>query len=275
MYAHGLGSVPGHGRQWTNWIHLSDVILLLERLIDESAHEGVYHLCAPNNCTYQELHQVFCSYTPSFPFLKAPSWAVSLGIGEQSSLFLRTPNVQSVKWGTHIFNCPDITSALTCLSEERDYPGLAVFRQTQWVPASTEVVWKFMDDPRNLERLTPASERLKLLDSSSVANEQTHLLKYKFYMFNIPLNWHAEIMERTAGRSFKDKQIRGPFQHWYHKHEFKPLEGGTLIFDQVEYRLPFFQVGSVVLPFVKKRLDYLFSYRKKALAKIMSDTPGL
>ena len=65
---------------------------------------------------------------------------------------------------------------------------------------------------------------------------------------------------------FSDRQLKGPYHTWYHRHLFKPLGNGILMEDLVEYRLPLFPLGQIALPFVNKDVHGIFSYRKQAMS---------
>ena len=112
VYSLGLGAIPGHGQQWTNWIHIDDVVTLLTRLLEDRDRLGVFHFCAPENSTFEDMHRKICDYTPSVKGFKAPAWIVKTALGERSSLVLDTPRVDSGKWEAGLFSCPDLSSAL-------------------------------------------------------------------------------------------------------------------------------------------------------------------
>jgi ligand-binding SRPBCC domain-containing protein len=60
-----------------------------------------------------------------------------------------------------------------------------------------------------------------------------------------------------------DAQVRGPFRSWRHTHRFLPVDGGTLLRDEVEYQAP----GGPLAPLVdwlvvRPMLRRLFAYRQ-------------
>ena len=110
IYSLGLGAIPGHGKQWTNWIHIEDVVSLLSRLLEDRNRAGVFHFCAPENSTFEDMHRKICDYTLSVRGIKAPALIVKLALGERSSLILDTPRVDSGKWEAELFSCPDLSS---------------------------------------------------------------------------------------------------------------------------------------------------------------------
>ncbi len=58
---------------------------------------------------------------------------------------------------------------------------------------------------------------------------------------------------------------------WIHKHTFTRIETDkTLIEDEVRYRLRFEPLGDLAHWFVRRELDYIFDYRQKIVAEILS-----
>lgn len=51
-------------------------------------------------------------------------------------------------------------------------------------------------------------------------------------------------------RAFTDRQVRGPYHTWIHRHDFEEDGEATVMTDIVRYRLPLWPVGEVALPIV-------------------------
>ncbi|MFZ2101298.1 MAG: hypothetical protein WAU86_12115, partial [Oricola sp.] len=64
---------------------------------------------------------------------------------------------------------------------------------------------------------------------------------------------------------FIDMQLSGPYAVWEHTHTFAPIESGTLIDDQVRYRLPLSPLGDIAYPLVRRQLERIFAYRQRAV----------
>jgi hypothetical protein len=61
--------------------------------------------------------------------------------------------------------------------------------------------------------------------------------------------WRALTAQMTAfdrPRHFQDRMIEGPFRAWIHDHHFRPVEGGTVMTDEVEFSAPFGPLGRLV-----------------------------
>ncbi len=65
---------------------------------------------------------------------------------------------------------------------------------------------------------------------------------------------------------FADRQVRGPFAYWYHRHLFlDDGEGETLLRDEVDYRLPLGMLGELLgSRFVNLKLQKIFDHRHEA-----------
>lgn len=82
--------------------------------------------------------------------------------------------------------------------------------------------------------------------------------------------WPRWVLRHSGYRpphGFVDSQVRGPFAAWSHRHGFEATDdGGTLVTDEIEYRLPFGPVGGLAAPVVNARLRRAFGYRYRVLA---------
>jgi uncharacterized protein len=82
--------------------------------------------------------------------------------------------------------------------------------------------------------------------------------------------WPRWVLRHSGCRpphGFTDSQVRGPFAAWSHRHGFEATDdGGTLVTDEIEYRLPLGPVGALAGPTVNGRLRRAFGYRYRVLA---------
>ena len=77
------------------------------------------------------------------------------------------------------------------------------------------------------------------------------------------MSWEALHDQVEPGRGFRDTQVRGPFASWAHEHRFvDAATGGSVLIDDVRYRLPFGSLGHVIGgKQARAELDALFRYR--------------
>jgi hypothetical protein len=82
------------------------------------------------------------------------------------------------------------------------------------------------------------------------------------------MGWQSRIENWEPGRRFVDTQVRGPYAHWHHAHEFVPMANGTLMRDVVRYRLPLGWLGSVAAGWkVEAQVDAIFAHRARRIAE--------
>ena len=70
---------------------------------------------------------------------------------------------------------------------------------------------------------------------------------------------------------FVDEQVEVPYAQWIHRDRFTPTpDGGTLVEDEVQFRLPFGRLGSIAAPLVRRQLRRIFEYRRRVIADLSS-----
>ena len=132
-------------------------------------------------------------------------------------------------------------------------------------------VFDFFADAGNLERITPPELRFHIATPQPIVIRKGTLIDYKLRMCGLPVVWRTEILVWEPPFEFVDQQLKGPYRQWLHRHAFTELgPQKTLIEDEVRYRLPIEPLGDVVHFLVRRELDYIFDYRQKAVAEILS-----
>jgi ligand-binding SRPBCC domain-containing protein len=142
-----------------------------------------------------------------------------------------------------------------------------VLRRRQILPASPADVFPFFADAQNLERITPPWLRFEVLTPEPIAMRTGTVVQYRLRLHGLPLRWTARIEDWQEGRAFVDRQIRGPYRLWHHRHEFEPHPGGTLVRDHVRYALPLGPLGALAHRLaVRRDLDRIFAFRAAAVS---------
>jgi ligand-binding SRPBCC domain-containing protein len=141
----------------------------------------------------------------------------------------------------------------------------------QWLSAPLDRVFDFFAQAGNLERITPPWLHFELLGEAPAELGVGTLIDYRLHVRRIPIRWRSRIEEWEPGRSFVDRQLRGPYRLWHHRHTFTLQDGGTLVRDEVTYALPFGRAGQFAHPlFVRRDLERIFEYRHRAVQEIMA-----
>lgn len=149
-----------------------------------------------------------------------------------------------------------------------------VLKQVQNIPITVEEAWKFFSDPRNLLTITPPFLQLKIkskVPGSEIFKGQEIIYTVK-PIFSIPLSWRTGITEVVPGEMFVDKQLKGPYKLWHHRHLFKAIEGGVEMTDIIHYQLPFGILGTIAHSIaVRKKLNDIFSYRTSKINELFGE----
>ncbi len=144
-----------------------------------------------------------------------------------------------------------------------------LFRQEQTIRRPRAEVFSFFEHHSNLARLTPPWVRLRIVSSDSETLKAGARFHYRLRISGLPVSWKTWITKCEPPHFFEDVQLEGPYASWTHRHTFEETAAGTLIRDEVLYRLPFGRIGDAAGGvFVGKNLKRIFEFRKSALEKI-------
>lgn len=130
-------------------------------------------------------------------------------------------------------------------------------------------VFSFFANAENLERITPPQLGFQIITPTPIEMKAGALIDYRISLHGIPMTWRTEITKWDPPHEFVDKQLKGPYKQWIHRHTFTETENGTtLIGDEVRYRLPFEPLGDIARFFVEREIKNIFDYRQKTVAEV-------
>jgi uncharacterized protein YbjT (DUF2867 family)/ligand-binding SRPBCC domain-containing protein len=141
----------------------------------------------------------------------------------------------------------------------------------QFVPRPVDEVFAFFADPANLGRITPESLGFRLL-TSDLSMRSGLEIEYRIQpLFGIPVTWRTRIADYDPPHGFRDLQLAGPYRRWEHHHRFEPVDGGTLVHDEIEYEMPLGPLGDVANALVvRHELRRIFGFRAAAIRSIFT-----
>jgi uncharacterized protein len=272
-----LGGVLGQGKRYLSWIHVDDLVLLITKALFDQRYQGVINAVAPNACTYQFFTKKLSELTQRKAYFKVPSWFLRLVLGERSQILLANYRIHSnvLSKLRHEFLYPSLESALEDLTcyKQLDHKKKAGFhycyRTIQFIKKRPYEIFPFFSDAKNLEQITPPLLHFKILNQSTPQIELGTEFNYRLQVHGIPIKWKTHIIDWNPNSSFIDYQANGPYHTWHHTHSFFETPKGTLMVDEVLYRLPFGFLGDLFgRKFVKNDVEKIFNYRKQIIEQV-------
>ncbi len=111
----GVGGKLGHGRQWMPWVHLDDVVGLIEHALTHEPLDGPMNAVAPGVVTNADFTRALGRAIRRPTALFVPRFALRAALGELSELLLNSHRVvPTVAQQTgYSFRFPEINAALT------------------------------------------------------------------------------------------------------------------------------------------------------------------
>ncbi len=143
-------------------------------------------------------------------------------------------------------------------------------QREQYVDRPLADVFHFFAEAHNLERITPPWLSFTVLTADPIEMRVGTLIDYRLRVHGVPLRWTSRIEDWEPGRSFVDRQLRGPYGLWHHRHTFAEAGEGTVVHDEVDYAMPFGALGDLAHPlFVRRDLERIFTYRHEAVPRLL------
>ena len=96
------------------------------------------------------------------------------------------------------------------------------------------------------------------------------LIDYRLRIWGVPVSWQTLISSWDPPHSFVDEQLRGPYREWVHTHRFEEDGSGTILIDEVRYRIPFGPLGALARPLVVRQVERIFDHRNVVTRELFS-----
>ncbi len=86
-----VGAALGSGKQWMPWIHLTDLVSIFEKAVENPAYTGTFNACSPNPVTNYEFTKILAKklFRPLWP-VKVPEFVLKTMLGEMSTVILNS-----------------------------------------------------------------------------------------------------------------------------------------------------------------------------------------
>ena len=280
----------GSGKQFLSWVHLSDVVRIVEKCIDDPRLEGAINCSSPTPISSRQFARELGKITECKMVFGLPGIIPKLMLGGPGGLLTKSQRVlpEKLMGAGHEFIYSTLESAL---KEEFSDEGVSISRihtsdinQTLLaripkirrakfqletrvsLKQAPEAVFPFFSSALNLGSMTPSWVGFEIMDFPKEMKVGA-TIRYKIRLGFIKINWVTEIIEWDPDHSFIDSQLKGPYRLWVHEHKICPDgENGAVMYDKVMYGLPFGIVGQVVHKlFVKRTLLRIFQFRRQVI----------
>lgn len=268
FFRSGVGGPIGMGRQWMSWIHIDDLVRIFTLALETPSMRGTYNGVSPQPVRNREWTQALAQTLQKPALLPVPPIALRILFGEFSNTLSGSLRVSSEKVQNlgFLFQYADIRSTLRALIPS---PEEQIFETYQWVPQPVSQVFPFFSHPENLEKLTPDFLDFSILSKTSDSIQQDSRINYKIKIHGVPVRWKTRIAHWDPPRSFVDIQEKGPYRFWHHTHQFESIGEGTLLYDQVRYRLYLGTTGALLAGhWVQQDIKKIFAYRHQVIGQI-------
>ncbi len=133
------------------------------------------------------------------------------------------------------------------------------------LPLPRARVFRFFAAAENLERITPAELRFRIITPLPIEMREGARITYRLQLFGVPFQWDTLISRWDPPNEFVDEQLRGPYRSWIHRHLFSDAPDGTCVDDEVTYALPFYPFGEMVAPAVAIQVRRIFRHRERVI----------
>jgi hypothetical protein len=110
----GVGGRLGSGHQWMSWIHLNDLIALIDFLLKESTVRGAFNATSPFPVTNREFTRALAEAVRRPAIFPVPALALKLMFGKMSEVLLASQRAfpDAAQRAGFIFRHPDIYASL-------------------------------------------------------------------------------------------------------------------------------------------------------------------
>jgi uncharacterized protein (TIGR01777 family) len=92
-YRFGMGGRIGKGTQWVSWIHIDDIVRLIDFCIHHNEITGIVNATAPNSVTMDQFGRTIAKVLHRPHLFPVPSFVLKLLFGEMSMLILEGQRV--------------------------------------------------------------------------------------------------------------------------------------------------------------------------------------
>jgi len=111
------GATLGNGVQWVSWIHIEDVVRMIELALERASLRGPLNVTAPHPVRHAQFQRSLARQLRRPLWARVPAWPVRAFLGEMADLLIRGQRVVPRKALEHgfQFRYPELDGALAAL----------------------------------------------------------------------------------------------------------------------------------------------------------------
>jgi uncharacterized protein (TIGR01777 family) len=261
------------GEQWMSWIHIDDVVGIIKHAITQESISGPINLVSPNPVRQKDFAQCLKQIRKYPLLMKVPRLMLQMALGEMAAVVLASQKVKPTRAlnSGYRFQFPNLALALSDLFKDQG-PLDQRFSSEQFIGKKRNQIIPFFSRAENLEELTPPWLNFRILKKSSPEIKNGTIIEYQLKIHGVPVKWRTLISDWNLPNSFTDEQLKGPYSKWHHVHSFHEVNDGTLLTDQVTYRVPLSWLGKLFLSrWIAKDVQTLFNFRKQKILDLVKE----
>jgi ligand-binding SRPBCC domain-containing protein len=134
------------------------------------------------------------------------------------------------------------------------------YRHSFQIHAPLKIVADFHAHSSSMGAITPPPIITQIHEAPARLDEGDKM-DFTLWLGPFPIRWLARI-EDVSETGFADRQLRGPFTAWLHRHTFVPVDDQTTqVIDEIDYTLSSHLFWKVVGWGMGLNLPLLFAYR--------------
>ena len=144
-----------------------------------------------------------------------------------------------------------------------------IYRHHFQINAPQSRVAAFHSRAASMAAITPPPILVQIQSAPEVLRDGDEM-NFTMWLGPFPIHWLARI-EAVSAAGFSDRQVRGPFAAWLHRHTFVAAdEQTTEVLDEVTYRLSTHPLWMMVGLGMVLGLPLLFAYRQWKTRRILA-----
>ncbi|MFL2756367.1 MAG: TIGR01777 family oxidoreductase [Dehalococcoidia bacterium] len=274
----GVGTYLGDRDQKVPWVHIFDVVRVVEFCIDTDI-EGPVNVVAPKASTSINFAKILKNITKAKILIHIPYIALRIVFASGAKVLTNSQNAVPEKLLNNNFEFK--YSLLEEAIKDEVAPGsIQISKTSRFIEvlkskgqyqlktsvtlnSSAEETFSFFGSPLNLGLSTPDWLGFRIIDIPDEIMEESKIV-YKIKLGLVYMKWCTVIAKWHPSDIFVDFQAKGPYSLWWHEHSIKPLsQESSVMEDCVTYKVPFGIFGRIAhYLFIKKILNRIFNYRR-------------